>query len=342
MTSDDSHDEIPGFTVEQMQWSAEDELSSSLAENLQALESAVESLYRLGIAIRQSSSGNITQRVNAFMEKQNDVNLENMVFPRAKFENKAWWERHVETDFRLYACIWEECADPPQLFARFDDWRKHMDVEHTPKWTQRIHRPLMLHIADHVKRAGFLSIDYIQDYDQGGEQGSGDTSGGVDENQEPLDDRVWMDGQWVLADAELAAYRDPEILEVPSAPELLSYNENWRFIYEPLSGTPDSENITLKSVQKRLQENFKQSRAWAEDSGDGFLPRKALTKILTERTIQLLLKQKHETSHISSTDIIGEKKRIKIFAILILIKKTEHISSSKVSRTMTCLWNRST
>lgn len=91
------------------------------------------------------------------------------------------------------------------------------------------------------------------------------------------------------------------------------------------SGTTDPERINLKSVQKKLQENFKQSRAWAEDSVDEFLPRKALTNILTERTIQLLLHQKHETSHISWTDIIGEKKRIKIFAILVLIKKTEHV-----------------
>lgn len=96
-----------------------------------------------------------------------------------------------------------------------------------------------------------------------------------------------------------------------------------RMIRSP--GTPDSENINLKSVQKRLEENFEQSKAWAEDADDEFLPRKALTKILTEGTIQSLLQQKPETSHISSTDITGEKKRIKIFAILLLIKNTEHI-----------------
>lgn len=50
--------------------------------------------------------------------------------------------RHIENDFRLHACISEECAEPPQLFARLDDWRRHMDGEHTTKWMQRIHRPL--------------------------------------------------------------------------------------------------------------------------------------------------------------------------------------------------------
>lgn len=91
------------------------------------------------------------------------------------------------------------------------------------------------------------------------------------------------------------------------------------------SGTPDPEKLDLQSIQKRLEENFKQSRAWEEDADDLFLPRKALTKILTGGVIKSLLQEKPETSHISLVDITGEKRRIKIFAILILIKKTELI-----------------
>lgn len=91
------------------------------------------------------------------------------------------------------------------------------------------------------------------------------------------------------------------------------------------SGTLNSENVDLKSIQKRLEENFKESRTWEWDTDHEFLPRKSLTKILTEGTIQSLLQQKPETSHISLADITGDKKRVKIFAILLLIKKTEHI-----------------
>ncbi|KAI7779590.1 hypothetical protein LA080_000702 [Diaporthe eres] len=132
------------------------------------------------------------------------------------------------------------------------------------------------------------SIVYIQDYDRGGEQGSRNASGGADGNQKSLDDCVWIDGEWAPADAELAAYIDTEILE-------------------------------------SSEENFEQSRARSDDARGELLPRKALTEILIKGTIQSLLQQKPEISHISSTDITGEKKRIKIFAILLLIKKTEYI-----------------
>lgn len=96
------------------------------------------------------------------------------------------------------------------------------------------------------------------------------------------------------------------------------------------SGTLNSENLDLKFVQKRLEENFMESWIWESrtcewDTDHEFLPQKALTKILTEGTIQSLLQQKPETSHINVADITGDKRRVKIFAILLLIKKTEHI-----------------
>lgn len=71
------------------------------------------------------------------------------------------------------------------------------------------------------------------------------------------------------------------------------------------SGTPDSENINLNSVRKSFEENFEQSRARSDDAKAEPLPRKALTEILIEGTIQSLLQQKPEISHVSSTDITG-------------------------------------
>lgn len=53
-----------------------------------------------------------------------------------------------------------------------------------------------MHVADHVKQAGFLSINYIRDYDEGGEQDggeqdSGNASGGADDADA---DRKSLDG----------------------------------------------------------------------------------------------------------------------------------------------------
>lgn len=59
-------------------------VSSLLVESLQALESAVDGLYRLGIAIRQSSSGSLTQRIQSFIEKMDDGSIEDKVYLRIK------------------------------------------------------------------------------------------------------------------------------------------------------------------------------------------------------------------------------------------------------------------
>lgn len=91
------------------------------------------------------------------------------------------------------------------------------------------------------------------------------------------------------------------------------------------SGTADRDKADLKTVRKELRASFKPSRAWTEDANDEFIPRKTLTNILTHKTIQSLLHQKPKSSLVNLDDIIGEKKRIKIFAILLLIKKTQHI-----------------
>ncbi|KAI6774803.1 hypothetical protein HG530_001561 [Fusarium avenaceum] len=42
----------------------------------------------------------------------------------------------------LYACISEECVEPPQLFPHFDKWVKHMEDEHSIRWTEEIHKPI--------------------------------------------------------------------------------------------------------------------------------------------------------------------------------------------------------
>lgn len=92
-----------------------------------------------------------------------------------------------------------------------------------------------------------------------------------------------------------------------------------------LSDSSDPESTDLETIREILYGSFKTSRAWSDDGSDLFLPRNALGNILTEKTIRLLLMKVPETHMISVEEITGEKKRIKIFAILLLIGETKHI-----------------
>lgn len=60
------------------------ETSSPLIESLKALEAAVHGLHRLGLAIRHSSSTNLTQRVTSFTDKVDSGSIESLFFIRLK------------------------------------------------------------------------------------------------------------------------------------------------------------------------------------------------------------------------------------------------------------------
>lgn len=101
--------------------------------------------------------------------------------------------------------------------------------------------------------------------------------------------------------------------------------------HEPPSQTDSlSDSIELAetdtcTVRNRLWASFKPSKARAEAVDYDFLPRKALTAILTQQTVESLLKEIPHTNCIDSVNITGRERRVKIFAILLLIEKTEHI-----------------
>lgn len=65
--------------------------------------------------------------------------------------------------------------------------------------------------------------------------------------------------------------------------------------------------------------------ALLEDDGDQFLPRNIIAGILTESTIQSLLREKDTTKGIPLSTIVGDETRIKLFAILILMKRTKYL-----------------
>ncbi|KAK2616004.1 hypothetical protein N8I77_002724 [Diaporthe amygdali] len=87
----------------------------------------------------------------------------------------------------------------------------------------------------------------------------------------------------------------------------------------------DLDKTDLRTIKSKLQDGRKQSVALVEDYGDQFLPRNLIEDILTEPTIQSLLLEKDTTSRIRLNTIIGDKERIKIFTILVLMKRTKHL-----------------
>lgn len=85
---------------------------------------------------------------------------------------------------------------------------------------------------------------------------------------------------------------------------------------------PEPQN--LKTVKTSLQDGRVRCVDLVREDG-GFLPRNILEEILTERTIASLLRERRETSDIHLSNIVGETARIKLFAILILLKKTKRL-----------------
>ncbi|KAH7322490.1 hypothetical protein B0I35DRAFT_183032 [Stachybotrys elegans] len=61
-------------------------------------------------------------------------------FSKRDYDKKGWWGRHLKQDLKLYTCISEECCDPPQLFMGYEEWKQHMEVEHSRTWMEEVHR----------------------------------------------------------------------------------------------------------------------------------------------------------------------------------------------------------
>lgn len=89
----------------------------------------------------------------------------------------------------------------------------------------------------------------------------------------------------------------------------------------------DSDRVDLSTIKKRLQDGHRlvQCVSLLEDDEDQFLPRNILAGILTETTIQSLLRENDTMSRIKLGAIIGEEARIKLFAILILTRRTQYL-----------------
>lgn len=90
--------------AEEVDQAPESGASSLLAESLRAVKMAIDGLYRLGVAIRQSSSPTLNQRINNFAQENDDVAIENMAFFRLKhkFFDKGQKESNSKSPLSLY------------------------------------------------------------------------------------------------------------------------------------------------------------------------------------------------------------------------------------------------
>jgi hypothetical protein len=82
-------------------------------------------------------------------------------------------------------------------------------------------KELIKHVGEHVKQVGFMSVDYLQDNDEGAEQASGHASGGAEDYRNFLNNGEWVNGNWIPANSELAAYLDPDYLPSPGVGDRL-------------------------------------------------------------------------------------------------------------------------
>lgn len=79
------------------------------------------------------------------------------------------------------------------------------------------------------------------------------------------------------------------------------------------------EEVITTQIQNKLRDSFEPSNNWEADGSQEFLPRNSLLEALSEKNIELLLHQRAETKEIKLNAITSGEKRIKLFAILILI-----------------------
>ncbi|KFY46562.1 hypothetical protein V494_00422 [Pseudogymnoascus sp. VKM F-4513 (FW-928)] len=73
-----AREDLQRRVAEEVDHAPESGASSSLAESLRGLKAAIDGLYRLGVAIRQSSSSTLNQRINNFAQDNDDMAIENV------------------------------------------------------------------------------------------------------------------------------------------------------------------------------------------------------------------------------------------------------------------------
>ena len=68
----------------------------------------------------------------------------------------------METDVEPYVCISEDCNQPPQFFADFELWARHMRERHSTKWTRLVHKPVVWRCDVDHEEEEFLHEDSFE------------------------------------------------------------------------------------------------------------------------------------------------------------------------------------
>jgi hypothetical protein len=101
-------DDLQQSIAEEVEQAPESGASSPLAESLRAIKLAIDGLYRLGAAIRQSSSSALTQRISRFIEENDDRSIENLVLLRLK--HRFFDSRENGSDCRSPLSLYKQLA----------------------------------------------------------------------------------------------------------------------------------------------------------------------------------------------------------------------------------------
>ncbi|CAK7207179.1 hypothetical protein SEUCBS139899_009987 [Sporothrix eucalyptigena] len=218
-------------------------IGSVLVESLRALKSVVDSLDRLGSAIRQSSSAErLTERIENYMKKSDNGGvLEDIVYFRLKFmlvDGRKYNDGELPDNARgaalllcrqlavsvayRYSAIMYRRQHVQKRAVRREDKLEglqketHEDAAQRPAITSTNARgisteereELLKHIGLHLKEIGLLSVDYLDDNDEGASEASRYASAASLESRNYVPKAETVDGAWVFDDTGLADYVD--------------------------------------------------------------------------------------------------------------------------------------
>ncbi|KAI0898300.1 hypothetical protein F4806DRAFT_354666 [Annulohypoxylon nitens] len=81
-----------------------------------------------------------------------------------KFENQNWWVRHVDRDLLPYVCLSEDCMEFMVQFETFEQWKRHMESNHTPEWIEKLYRKEWTCHVDHINPLPFNSPEILKNH----------------------------------------------------------------------------------------------------------------------------------------------------------------------------------
>lgn len=86
------------------------------------------------------------------------------IYQTTQFEDQKWWVRHVDRDLLPYVCLSEDCMESMVQFERYECWKKHMEVKHSPDWAENVYARKWFCDIDHSSHFNFNSFKSLKDH----------------------------------------------------------------------------------------------------------------------------------------------------------------------------------